>query len=195
MTPATLTRLALALFFLSFIQPFSPSALSSPPPAPTLLEALTSPILLRGDAHTAFRDPLLIHNDGTWTPSAANLAEGENACVLVQNNEYVFFYAPADGVGVKRGTDLARLRAEGPPLVFGQADWPWAETRLTAGYVEDLRHVPGVGKYVMVFHGMGPGKTKTDANTNANCSIGIAWSDDLRTWHWPSAESSENLKP
>jgi acetyl esterase/lipase len=121
----------------------------------------------------------------TWTPGPAGIAEGENACVLVQDNEYVFFYAPANGVGVKRGSGLGRMREDTQPLVFGQKNWPWAETRLTAGYVEDLRHVPGVGKYVMVFHGMGPGKTKTDANTNANCSIGIAWSEDLQTWHWP----------
>ena len=123
----------------------------------------------------------------TWKPATANIAEGENACVLIDpaTNEYVFFYAPANGVGVKRGPTLDTLREDHPPLTFDQPNWPWTETRLTAGYVEDLRHVPGVGKYVMVFHGMGPGKKKTDANTNAHCSIGIAWSNDLRTWHWP----------
>ena len=134
-----------------------------------------------GHMHAA----LSTDNLKTWTPSAANLAEGENACALVQGNDYVFFYAPANGVGVKRGPTLDTLRADGPPLTFGQPSWPWAETRLTAGYAEDLRHVPGIASYVIVFHGMGPGKTKTDANTNANCSIGIAWSADLKTWRWP----------
>ena len=119
----------------------------------------------------------------TWTPCAADIAEGENACVLVQNDEYVFFYAPANGVGVKRGRSLDQMREDDPPLVFGQKNWTWAAVRLTAGYVEDLRSVPGVGKYVMVFHGM-PEPRKTDANTNANCNIGIAWSDNLKTWRW-----------
>jgi hypothetical protein len=127
----------------------------------------------------------------TWKPADVDVAEGENACVLVQNGEYVFFYAPANGVGVKRSPDLMHSRDDGPPLVFGQKEWPWAEARLTAGYVEDLRAVPGVGRYVMVFHGMGPGKTKTDANTNANCPIAIAWSDDLKTWHWPGENPEE----
>jgi len=141
--------------------------------------------LYKQDGH--MRASLSTDDLKTWTPVPdADLAEGENACVLVQNNEYVFFYAPANGIGVKRGPDLFHLRPDGPPLTFDQPNWPWAATRLTAGYVEDLRSVPGVNKYVMVFHGMGPGKTKTDANTNANCSIAIAWSDDLKTWHWPA---------
>ena len=38
---------------------------------------------------------------------------------------------------------------------------------------------------VMFLHGGGPGKIKTQENVDANCSIGIAWSDDLVTWDWP----------
>ncbi|MDB6115677.1 MAG: hypothetical protein JWQ62_2622 [Lacunisphaera sp.] len=121
----------------------------------------------------------------TWTPTDVELAHGENACVLVDHGEYVLFYAPENGIGVKRSTDLKTWRDDGPPITLGQKNWPWAEARLTAGYVEDLRAVPGVGKYVLVCHSMGPGKVKTDANTNAGCSIVIAWSDDLKAWHWP----------
>lgn len=125
-----------------------------------------------------------------WTTAQAQIAQGENPCVIVEHNEYVLFYAPANGVGVKRSSDLVYWREEGPPIVLGQKAWPWAETRLTAGYVADLRQVPGVGKYVMVCHSMGPGKKKTDANTNANCNIVIAWSDDLKTWHWPGKQAT-----
>ena len=121
----------------------------------------------------------------TWRPDPAEIARGENPCVIVDGSEYVLFYAPANGVGVKRSPDLIHWREESPPLTFGQPDWPWAEARLTAGYVEDLRAVPGVGRYVIVFHTMGPGKTKSDANTNANCHVHLAWSRDLKTWDWP----------
>ena len=122
----------------------------------------------------------------TWTPTGLTAAEGENPEVIVQNNEYVLFYAPANGIGVKRSSDLITWREYEPLITLGQKDWPWAETRLTAGYVADLRAVRGVGKYVLVCHSMGPGKKKTDANVQANCNIVIAWSDDLKTWHWPS---------
>jgi len=50
-----------------------------------------------------------------------------------------------------------------------------------AGYVEDLRSVPGVSKHVIVYHASGPGKVRTELQENANASIAIAWSDDLHT--------------
>jgi hypothetical protein len=63
--------------------------------------------------------------------------------------------------------------------------------RLTAGCVLDLRHEPEIAKYLMFFHGGGPGKTRTQDNAYANCSIGIAWSDDLITWHWPGKPAAQ----
>lgn len=120
-----------------------------------------------------------------WAPSDIVIAHGENPDVIVQGKDYVLFYAPRNGIGIKRSPDLREWRDDGAPITLGQNHWPWAETRLTAGYVADMRDVPGVHKYVLVCHSMGPGKLKTDANTNANCSIVIAWSDDLKTWHWP----------
>jgi hypothetical protein len=36
----------------------------------------------------------------------------------------------------------------------------------------------------MVYHTDGPGE-RGDATENANCCIGIAWSDDLKSWAWP----------
>ena len=116
---------------------------------PALLAALKSPILFQGNDQIAYRDPLLIRQGGT-------------------------FYSPQNGVGVKRSTDLVHWREEAPPLTFGQAGWPWAETRLTAGYVEDMRDVPGVGKYVIVFHASGPGKVRTELQENANAHLSIA---------------------
>ena len=91
-------------------------------------------------------------------------------------------------MGVKRSTDLRNWRDVGQVITLGQKQWPWAETRLTAGFVLDLREDPRVGRYLLFFHGGGPGEKRTQDNVDANCSLGIAWSDDLETWRWPGKE-------
>ena len=120
----------------------------------------------------------------TWT-YAGRADSGENVCVLVDGDEYVLFHSPHNGIGVKRSKDLKRWHDEPGLITLGQRDWPWAQCRITAGAVLDLRKLPAVGKYVMFFHGGGPGTKKTQDNVDANCSIGIAWSDDLKGWSWP----------
>ena len=110
---------------------------------------------------------------------------GENVCVLIDNDEYVLMHSPPNGMGIKRSKDLKNWQAVGELITLGQQNWPWAETRLTAGFVLDLRDQPQIGKYILFFHGSGPGKEKTQDNVDAYCCIGIAWSDDLKTWQWP----------
>ncbi len=110
---------------------------------------------------------------------------GENVCVLVDGDEYVLFHSPGNGIGVKRSKDLKQWRDVNGLITLGQQQWPWAENRITAGVVLDLRKEPRIGKYLMFFHGGGPGKKKTQDNVDANCSLGIAWSDDLKNWSWP----------
>lgn len=108
---------------------------------------------------------------------------GENVCVLVENDEYVLFHSPANGIGIKRSGDLIRWRDWGELITLGQAEWPWAQGRLTAGAVIDLRHVPGVGQYLMFFHGSRKGGEQK--YFDAHASLGIAWSEDLVNWSWP----------
>ena len=81
---------------------------------------------------------------------------GENASVLVENNEYVLLHSPKNGLAFKRSADLRTWRDGGAPFTLGQAQWPWAKGRLTAGTVLDLRQHPRFGKYVLFFHGSGP---------------------------------------
>ena len=50
----------------------------------------------------------------------------------------------------------------------------------------------GVRQIRDLFHGSEPGKEKTPDNVHANCSIGIAWSDDLQNWDWPRQLGSPN---
>ncbi len=108
---------------------------------------------------------------------------GENACVVRDGDDYVLFHSPSNGVGIKRSKDLSDWRDEGL-LTLGQSDWAWAQNgRLTAGFVLDLRRDPAVGKALMFFHASAyPEKS---GGFWAHCSIGLAWSDDLKTWTWP----------
>jgi hypothetical protein len=116
-----------------------------------------------------------------WT-YRGRAAAGENVCVVVDGGQYVLFHSPENGIGVKRSPDLVTWTDEGQ-LVLGQADWPWAQGRLTAGFVLDLRNDRGVGKALLFFHGSGPEDERTMFDTHA--SLGLAWSDDLRHWEWP----------
>ena len=103
---------------------------------------------------------------------------------LVDGGEYVLLHSPRNGIGVKRSQDLAHWQPGGV-WTLGQADWPWAQGRLSAPHVLDLRDRPEVGKYVMFFHG----STRAGVAENephGESSLGLAWSDDLVHWSWPS---------
>lgn len=118
-----------------------------------------------------------------WTFAGASPA-GENACIVVDGDEYVLFHSPASGIGVKRSIDLASWRDE-DLLWLGRDRWPWAQGRLTAGFVFDARQVAELGRWIMLFHGSDYPETDPRGGFDNYASIGLAWSDDLRTWHWP----------
>ena len=113
---------------------------------------------------------------------------GENVCVLVEGDEYILIHSPGNGIGVKRSKDLVTWTDHGI-LTLGQGDWPWAEGRLTAGHVLDLRDLPEIGKYVMFFHGS-VSRAIEKWETHGHASLAIAWSDDLIDWNWPGSPAS-----
>lgn len=120
-----------------------------------------------------------------WT-FAGRADAGENVCVLVVNDAYVLLHSPEDnGIGIKRSRDLHTWTDDGV-TTLGQAEWSWAQGRLTAGFALDLRRVPLVEKFVLFFHGSGPEDERTAFDTFA--SLGIAWSDDLCHWRWPGQD-------
>lgn len=120
----------------------------------------------------------------TWT-FAGSFPAGENTCIIRDRDEYVLFHSPKNGIGIKRSKDLTTWRDEGV-LTLGQRDSAWARNgRLTAGFVLDLRRDPAVGKALMFFHASAfPEKS---GGFTSNCSLGLAWSDDLKNWSWPKA--------
>lgn len=108
---------------------------------------------------------------------------GENTCVLTENNQYVLFHSPPNGIGIKKSDALKTWTDWGELITLGQADWNWAKGRITAGAVIKLSENKQA-KYLMFFHGSGP-LNETQGDFDKNASIGIAWSNDLKTWAWP----------
>ena len=109
---------------------------------------------------------------------------GENVCVLIENDEYILFHSPANGIGIKKSVDLKNWATWGDMITLGQENWQWAKGRITAGTVVNLKNVKGIGNYLIFFHGSGP-LTESEGDFDKNASLGIAWSKDLVTWEWP----------
>jgi len=118
-----------------------------------------------------------------WT-YAGNAPSGENVTVIRQGDEYVMFHSPKNGIGVKRSKDPKSWGPDVQLLRLGQKDWPWAQGRLTAATVIDLRNESTVGKYIMFFHGASEEGLHA-YRAHGAASMAIAWSDDLVNWHWP----------
>ena len=109
---------------------------------------------------------------------------GENVTVIRQDDEYVMFHSPSNGIGVKHSKDPKSWGADTELLTLGQEQWPWAQGRLTAATVIDLTEEPSVGKYIMFFHGSTKEGLKAHG-AHGRASMAIAWSDDLVNWTWP----------
>jgi hypothetical protein len=153
---------------------------------------MIDPFLLR-DKDDPGRWWCLFKQDGVSLSTSRDLRDwsyvgrfpgGENACVIADRGEYVLFHSPPNGIGVKRSADLRTWRDEGV-LTLGQAGWPWAAGRLTAGFVLDLRGDPAVGKALLFFHGSDFPETDPRGGFDTFASVGVAWSEDLRSWRWP----------
>ena len=107
---------------------------------------------------------------------------GENVCVLVEKGRYLILHSPGNGIGFKESTDLETFK-DVRHVTLGQTDWPWAQGRLTAAHVLDLRAEPRVGKYLMFFHGASK-SGHAQHRAHGHASLALAWSDDLIDWQW-----------
>jgi hypothetical protein len=117
-----------------------------------------------------------------WSYSG-HTESGENTCVLIDDNQYLLFHSPSNGIGIKKSADLKTWADWGNLITLGQAGWEWAKGRITAGTVVKLGGNQQV-KYLMFFHGSGP-LTEKQGDFDKNASIGITWSNDLINWEWP----------
>lgn len=128
------------------------------------------------------------HDLNAWTPFRGHIPTGENPCILLDGPDYLLFRSQnrPDGISVLRSRDLQTWTQE-DVLTLGQKEWPWAQGRLTAGFVLDLRGTPAVGKALMFFHGSDFPENSPKGGFDNFASIGLAWSADLKTWNWPGA--------
>lgn len=118
-----------------------------------------------------------------WT-YVGHANSGENVCVIYNDGQYYMFHSPENGIGILRSKDCLQWEDTGILLTLGQKHWPWAQGRLTAGFViENPVASDNRSKWLLFFHGSGPEDERTMFDQYA--SIGIAWSDDLLHWHWP----------
>lgn len=49
---------------------------------------------------------------------------GENACVLVENDEYILIHSPKNGIAIKRSPDLKTWRDQGDLITLGSRNGP-----------------------------------------------------------------------
>ena len=125
-----------------------------------------------------------------WTYAGKSDA-GENPCVILDGDHYVLFHSPPNGIGIKRSNELENWVDEGV-LTLSQSEWPWAQGRLTAGFVLDLRDDPSIGKALMFFHGPGFPKRPHGADsttTRASVSRGATISKSGSGWGDPGVQS------
>lgn len=133
------------------------------------------------------------HDLTVWNYSG-NVPAGENVCVIVNGTEYLMFHSPSNGVGMKRSNDLAQW-TDLPTLTLGQSSWAWAQGRLTASFVLDLRHDPDFGKALMFYHGSAYPEKDPRGGFDTFASLGLAWSDsdDLLQWSWPGKDAVSSM--
>lgn len=106
---------------------------------------------------------------------------GENACVVPFGQGYRMFTSPFDGIRVMDSLDLKTWHPASEDLFLGQAQWPWAQGRITAAFVMENTDIPDLPRYLMFFHAS---RFPESIEFDCNASIAIAFSDDLTNWYW-----------
>ena len=101
---------------------------------------------------------------------------GENACVLPWQHGYLLVHSPENGIAFALSKDLKTWTPCGH-TVLNQPRWPWAEGRLTAGFLmqapPDAPH-----RYLLFFHG----SRNVFPETHGNASLAMVYTDDLTTF-------------
>ncbi len=108
---------------------------------------------------------------------------GENVCIVYDSviGQYRLWNSPANGMGIMTSSNLLDWKPTEENITLGQKDWPWAQGRLTAGVVVDLRANPKIKKALLFFHAS---KKPEEELFPQGTTLGIAWSDDLVHWDY-----------
>ncbi len=142
-----------------------PAGLRSAEPDRISLSAIGSPVLFRGDATTAYRDPTAIYHDG-WFLLFFTL-------VRIESDGRPFSYT-----AWSKSRDLVR-RSE--PVIFTPRD-----QNLNYGSPGNIiRYGDRWELCLHGFHGSDYPENDPRGGFDNFASIGVARSDNLETWTWP----------
>ena len=100
---------------------------------------------------------------------------GENVCVLKNNDKYLVFNSPENGINIMSTRDFKSFN-DITTLYLNQQDKPWAKDRITAGFVTDSSSILPY-KYAMFYHG------DNEDSYLFGASLAVAFSNDLRVWY------------
>lgn len=77
---------------------------------------------------------------------------GENVCVIKNDDEYIIFNSPENGINILTTKDFIDFDDKGTTYL-NQDIKPWAKDRITAGFVIDIGSIHDKYKYAMFYHG------------------------------------------
>ncbi len=103
---------------------------------------------------------------------------GENACILKRDNEFILIHSPANGIGFAKSKDLITWENIGH-TTLNQANWNWAEGRLTAAFAMEAPNDVGY-KYIIFFHG----SKDTYPETHGNATLALAYTNDFSEFYY-----------
>ncbi|MBR2875602.1 MAG: exo-alpha-sialidase [Clostridia bacterium] len=99
---------------------------------------------------------------------------GENVCVIKENDEYLIFNSPDNGINIMTTKDFKTF-TDVRTLYLNQKNKPWAKDRITAGFVIDVSSISPY-KYAMFYHG------DNEDDYLFGASLAVVFSDDLVNW-------------
>lgn len=100
---------------------------------------------------------------------------GENVCVIKENDEYLIFNSPANGINILSTKDFQTFQNV-RTLYLEQEKKPWAKDRITAGFVVDISSISPY-RYAMFYHG------DNEDDYLFGASLAVSFSNDLINWH------------
>lgn len=100
---------------------------------------------------------------------------GENVCVIKENDEYIIFNSPENGINLLVTKNFKKFSSIGT-VYLKQSEKPWAKDRITAGFVLDISEMNIGYKYAMFYYG------DMEDDYIFGASLAVTFSNNLREW-------------
>ena len=156
--------------------------------------------IFKGDETIGYRDPAAWYEDGVFhlfitvcDPSVPRMTIGHSTSRNLVDWSPIKYVLPMD----KRfnWSSPGNIVKDGDERVLCFQKYPTPDATPTkVAFADDTARLYTIRtkdfktwtkpEIIMFFHGSGPRK-EIEGDCYKNCSIGIAWSDDLKEWTWP----------